>query len=314
MISDKKKLILEIILSLAGIFFLVFLFVISAPADFPLNKIITIEKGATLKEIAGKFEREKIIRYPVLFDSFIRYSGREKDVKAGKYFFKERLSLFGAARRIINGEFGIANVKITIPEGSTIKNINKIFGEAGFENFEIKDNGLEGYLFPDTYFFLIDAVSQDVVAKMTENLKMKTADLEKPISEGRRTFHQILTMASILEEEAARPEDRRIISGILWKRFDKKMLLQVDATLDYAFGKNTYELTSEDLRKDNPYNTYTRIGLPPTPISNPGLDAIIAAIYPEKSSYWYYLSDRYGNTYYAETFGEHKANRAKYLK
>ncbi len=196
----------------------------------------------------------------------------------------------------------------------TIADINRIFNDAGFKNFEIKDKEFEGYLFPDTYFFLINDTPEKVVAKMNENLKNKTADLEDAIAKSKRSFHQILTMASLIEKEAANPEDRRIISGVLWKRFDQKMPLQVDAAFVYALGKNTYELTTADLKIDSPYNTYIHRGLPPTPIDNPGLDAIQAAIFPEKTPYWYYLSDKSGNIYYSKTFAEHVQKKNQYLK
>lgn len=311
---NNQKLILKITLSAAGIFFLVFLFVISAPFNFPVNKIITIEKGATLKQIAANFKQENLIRFPILFDVLIRWTGHETDIKAGKYVFNRPFSIIGLALRLINGDYGIPAVKITIPEGSTIRDINKIFLNAGFENFEIKNKELEGYLFPDTYFFLMNNDSEEIITKMKENLETKTAKLENEIKAQNRTFRQILTMASLLEKEAPKTEDRKIISGILWKRLDKKMPLQVDATLDYALGKNTFELTADDLKTDGPYNTYTRIGLPPTPICNPGLDAILAAIHPEESPYWYYLSDKDGNIYYSKTFEEHITKKQKYLK
>jgi UPF0755 protein len=311
--NNNFKKILKIALTAAGIIFLISLFFISAPVDFPVNKIITVDKGATLKEISENFQNEKIIRYPVLFNSLVRYSGHGKDIKAGKYIFEERLSLIGLIGRLIRGESGIPSIKITIPEGSTISDIDRIFQNRGFKDFAVRNKELEGYLFPDTYLFLIEDTPDAVVAKMTENLKNKTADLEEAIKNSGRNFDQILTMASLLEKEAAKTEDRKIISGILWKRLDKKMALQVDATLDYALGKNTFELTTEDLRKDGPYNTYTRRGLPPTPICNPGLDAINAAIFPEKTAYWYYLSDKEGNLHYSKTYEEHKLNKTKYL-
>ncbi len=314
MISNKQIKIFKIAFPPIAILLLVFLFVISAPQEFPMNKIITIPKGATLKEIAANFQEEKLIRYPVLFDSLMRYSGHEKDIKAGKYIFEKRLSAIGLMQRLIIGDHGIPTIKITVPEGSTINDINRIFGNAGFENFGIKDKELEGYLFPDTYFFLADNTPIDAVTKMTENLKSKTIDLEADILKSKRNFHQILTMASLLEKEAATTKDRKMIAGILWKRIDKKMLLQVDSTLDYVLDKNTFELTTEDLKTNSPYNTYKRLGLPPTPICNPGLDAIKAALYPEQSLYWYYLSDKKGNVYYSKTFAEHVAKKQKYLR
>ena len=295
--------------------FLLSLFLISAPADFPANKIIIVEKGLTSKQVAENFEKENLVRYAVLFDTLVRYSGREKDIKAGKYLFDKKLSLFGLMRRLINAEYGVPDIKITIPEGFSIKDINRIFTDKGFENFEIKDKELEGYLFPDTYFFSVDSMPQDVVAKMMENLKSKiTPDLEKAFAENGRNFHKILTMASILEKEAATAEDRKIISGILWKRLDKKMPLQVDAAFLYFIDKNTFQLTDDDLKIDSPYNTYLYRGLPPMPIANPGLDAILAAIYPKKSPYWYYLSDKDGIVYYSETYDDHLTKKAKYLR
>ncbi len=305
--------ILKLIFSLAGILFLIFLFLISAPSDFPINKIVAVEKGTASRQVAENFYKEGFIRYPFLFDGLIRCTDNEKNIKAGKYMFAKPLSLVGLMQRLISGNYGIPSVKITIPEGSTIADINRIFSDAGFENFAIKDKGLEGYLFPDTYFFLIDAAPEEAVAKMTGNLKNQTAGLEDAISKSKRSFHQILTMASLLEEEAADSEDRKIISGILWKRFDKKMPLQVDAIFAYVINKNTYELTTEDLKTDHQYNTYIRPGLPPTSISNPGLDAIIAAVFPEKTPYWFYLSDKSGKIYYSKTFEEHIAKKQKYL-
>ena len=311
----RKVSVPKIILFSASIIFLLLVYLISAPFDFPINKIITVQEGATLKETAVYFKQERLVRSSNLFDILIRYSGHEKEIKAGKYVFSRPISSVGLTRRLIKGDYGVPAVKITIPEGSTVKNINKIFAAKGFENFEIKEDGVEGYLFPDTYFFSPGATAEEAAEKMTENLKSKiTPDLEKAILESKRTFSQILTMASLIEKEAAKTEDRRIISGILWKRFDKKMLLQVDAAFVYAIGKNTYELTAEDLKIDSPYNTYKYIGLPPTPICNPGLDAISAAIFPETPPYWYYLSDKEGNIYYGKTFEEHKINKAKHLK
>ncbi len=314
--ENKEPNPLKIILPFLVLFFLISLFLISAPYDLPGQRIIiNIEKGATLKEVATELKDGRIIRSAFLFDILTRYSGHEKDIKAGKYLFEGRYSLFTIIRRLIDGEYGVSSIKITIPEGSSLKDINRIFTDEGFENFEIKDKELEGYLFPDTYFFLIDALPQQVVAKMTENLKSKiTPDLEKAFAENGRNFHQVLTMASILEKEAAKTEDRKTISGILWKRLDKKMLLQVDAAFLYFIDKNTFQLTDDDLKTDSPYNTYRYLGLPPTPITNPGLDAILAAIFSEKSPYWYYLSDKDSNVYYSVDYDSHLVKKQKYLR
>ena len=120
-------------------------------------------------------------------------------------------------------------------------------------------------------------------------------------------------MASILEKEARKREDREIISGILWKRIEIGMALQVDAPFVYYNGKGTYNLTTKDLKTDSPYNTYTRKGLPVGPIGNPGIDSILAAIYPKSSPYLFYLSDRDGNIYYSANFEKHKKNKILYI-
>ena len=120
-------------------------------------------------------------------------------------------------------------------------------------------------------------------------------------------------MASVLEKEVRDAKDMKIVSGIFWKRIEMGMALQADSTLDYERNKTSAELTSDDLKTDSPYNTYTRSGLPPTPIDNPGLNAITAALNPTASPYLYFLTDKDGKVYYAKTFEEHKKNKAKYL-
>jgi UPF0755 protein len=120
-------------------------------------------------------------------------------------------------------------------------------------------------------------------------------------------------MASLVEEEARTLETRRTIAGILWKRLKLGMPLQVDAVFPYIIGKNTYELSIGDLALDSPYNTYKYAGLPPAPITNPGLDAMLAAVTPTDSPYLYYLSDRNGKMHYARTHDGHLANKAAYL-
>ena len=121
-------------------------------------------------------------------------------------------------------------------------------------------------------------------------------------------------MASLIEEETRTQEERPTVAGILWKRLDIDMPLQVDATFSYINGKNTFELTLDDIADDtSPYNTYAHKGLPPGPISNPGLDSIVAALYPKENPYLYYLADLSGTTHYSRTFDEHKEKKFRYL-
>jgi UPF0755 protein len=161
---------------------------------------------------------------------------------------------------------------------------------------------------------LYDISPDDVVKTLNNNFLLKIKPLESDIKKTKRTLDQIINMASIVEEEGKDYLSKQMIAGILWKRLDIKMPLQVDAVFRYWNGKHSFTLTTEDLREDSPYNTYTRIGLPPTPITNPGLDSIKATIYPKKSNYLYYLTGKDGKMHYAVTHDEHVINKEKYLR
>ena len=142
----------------------------------------------------------------------------------------------------------------------------------------------------------------------------KIAIIQDDIDLSTRNMKDIIIMASILEKEASNDIDRKIISGILWKRIDTNMPLQVDVPFYYSLNKTSSQLTTENLRADSPYNTYTRKGLPIGPITNPGLASIEASLHPQLSKYWYFLSDKSGTMHYAITHDDHVANKAKYLK
>ncbi len=209
-------------------------------------------------------------------------------------------------------------ITVTVPEGYTVRQIGKLladshlFSEEAFVGSALSE---EGYLFPDTYRFYKDATPEEVIQKMKENFERKlTPEIRAEILHQKHTLADGIIMASIVEEEAQTLEDKKIIAGILWKRIKERIGLQVDATLTYLLGKTSAELTESDLRLDSPYNTYKYRGLPKGPISNPGLDTILATVYPTPSSYYYYLSDKDGVMHYAKTFEEHKQNKFKYLR
>lgn len=287
------------------LFFGIVLFYLLPPVSFPVNQIIPIEKGETLNEVAERFERENLVKSSFLFETVGWFLRTEKEVKAGEYFFEKPLSAVELMKKIA-GKGPTEFVKVTVPEGSTTKDIEEIFEKLGFENFYIENKNLEGYLFPDTYFVPIDVTSEQMVKIMSENFEKKTTSEMKN--------KDVIIMASLLEKEAATEEDRKIISGILWKRLEEGMPLQVDAVFPYIIGKYSLQLTTEDLKIDSPYNTYLYKGLPVGPIANPGLESIKAALEPEESLYWYYLSDKEGNVYYSTTYDQHLTKKKKYLK
>ena len=209
-------------------------------------------------------------------------------------------------------------VTATIPEGLSVRQIGEILENAELftkEEFIKIAQKEEGYLFPDTYRFYKDAEPEDIIARMKENFNKKiTPDILEEIRKFKKELSEIIIMASILEEEVSAAEDRKIVAGILWKRLDRGIGLNVDAALTYILGRASHELTVSDLKYDSPYNTYRYRGLPPAPISNPGLEAIFAATRPAASPYFYYLTDKEGTMHYAKTLEEHALNKRKYLR
>jgi UPF0755 protein len=178
-----------------------------------------------------------------------------------------------------------------------------------------KSLNLEGYIFPDSYKIRKEETIEDIINKTLQNFDKKvTPELRQEIEKQNKTIFEIITMASLLEKEVKTLEDKKIVSGILWKRLENNMPLQVDATISFITGKKDANISIEETKIDSPYNTYKYKGLPLGPISNPGLESIIAAIYPESSDYWYYLSTPEGETVFSKTLEEHNIAKAKYLK
>ncbi len=290
----------------------------TAPKNFPTNVFVHVEKNTSLSHIARDLKDNNVIRSAVLFRAFVTILGGEHSISQGDYFFRERLSSLRVARRVTQADFGLTPIKITFPEGTTVKDMARIL-TLQLPNFNTPlfvklTQGKEGYLFPDTYFFYPNVTPVEVVETMEHNFAEKLRPLETDIEKLDKPLKDIIIMASIVEEEGKSPESRRLIAGILWKRLKDGMLLQVDAPFSYIIGKSSSDLNLQDLKIDSPYNTYLHKGLPLGPISNPGIDSIRATIMPVYSPYYYFLSDAKGEMHYATTLTEHVANKKKYLK
>ncbi|KKU58624.1 MAG: Aminodeoxychorismate lyase [Parcubacteria group bacterium GW2011_GWA2_47_12] len=309
------------LLTTVGALFVVFVFVQAfynrPPLDFPLETFLTIEKGTPLQTIASDFEKRRIVRSAFWLKSFVTLRGGSGGAIAGDYFFKGRASALRIAERLVRGEYGLEETKVVIPEGLTNKEMAAIFARAlpkfSAREFLALAAQKEGYLFPDTYQFLPNVSADIVIIAMEKNFNKKMSELESLVQISKKPLKDVVVMASLLEKEARTTDARRRISGILWKRLRLGMPLQVDAVFPYIFEGKLYDLTDGDLMTDSPYNTYKYKGLPPGAISNPGLDALRAAITPIDTQYLYYLSDKEGEMHYAKTHNEHLANRAKYL-
>jgi UPF0755 protein len=288
---------------------------IQPPADYPTGGTISAPEGARVDEVAHSLSEIGAIRSPELFSLLVRLMSPEHGVIASTYALPTSENVFSLAQRFVDGTTGIEAIRVTIPEGLNSGQIGDLLSER-IEDFDSEEFTLlakpeEGYLFPDTYYFLPDTSPRTAVDVMRNNFNSVVGEIEEEIRASGLSIHEIVTMASLLEEEARRPETRKIVAGILWKRIEIGMPLQVDAVFGYILGKNGYAPNFDDLEVESPYNTYLNRGLPPGPISNPGLVSIEAALYPTETDYLYYLTGADGLMYYAKTFEQHKANRSK---
>ena len=319
-LQKSPKIGLRIKLATFGFIALSFLYFsfIFSPNDFPVGSIIRIEEGMTLNQVADYLEEKKVIKSPIFFSKLAQLIMSDREVLAGDYFFEERCSTVKVLWRVTSGIYGITPVKIMFVEGLNIYDMAELLSDK-FPRFDKEEfieiaQEEEGFLFPDTYYFLPSVTPQAVVATMKDNFHKKIEKISEQINDfNQKSLDEVVIMASILEKEARTLESKRMIAGILWKRIKINMPLQVDAVFPYIIGKNTYQLSLADLKVDSPYNTYTNKGLPIGPIANPSLWSLLAAVTPIESNYLFYLSDRSGGMHYAVDFEQHKSNKRLYL-
>jgi UPF0755 protein len=273
---------------------------------------VKVVEGEDLGTLASDLKAKGVITSANLFKVYAKALGYSKSIIPGAYLFKSPTGIAFTISRFTRGDFGIPLIKITFPEGFTLEQITArleanlpLFDKNKFARFA---SSSEGYLFPETYFFMPGVDEKKIYTSMILMFKSKTEKLW-----GATTTEEekdsIVKMASIIEKEVRNPEDMKVVSGIFWKRIKLGMPLQADSTLAYERNKTSAELTLDDLKLDTTYNSYTRKGLPPTAIDNPGLNAIDAAANPIDSKYLYFLTGKDGKVYYAKTLAEHVANK-----
>ena len=312
-----------------------------SPAKDAATVPFVVEKDQNAGMVAYNLHDKGLIDSAFLFRQYVKFSSTEASIEPGTFELRKGMNFAGIVR--ILSQASVAEVRVTIPEGFTIKqigerviaalpNISKNDWDAsvasdspvGTVSAFVSQNkpagvDLEGYLFPDTYRFYATATAEDVVAKMLGEMSDKLSEsLVKDANgmslPGAMTPHEVLTLASIVEREVRDPKDMKDVADIFLKRLKMGMPLQADSTIAYYLGKTSAEMTLDDLKKDEPFNTYTRAGLPPGPISNPGLNAIDAVTHPTSNPYLYFLTASDGTVVYAATFDEHIANKNRYLR
>lgn len=299
------------------------------PITFKVNEDTTV--GA----LCERLEEDGVIEYSSMFKLYVTVAKKDRNVMAGEYDLSPSMDYAQIAMVLRNAD-NTQTVNVTIPEGYTVAQIKKTLIEKkvgiesvldeALQNYPYKhtfladqqppeENWLEGYLFPDTYTFVMnteDAV-HDVVNKMLNRFDdMYDEKIQQGAEELGLTVHEIVTIASLIEREARAEEEFATISGVIHNRLNNPSQfsrLQIDATVQYAVGHKA-ALTSEDLEIDSPYNTYLYPGLPPGPICCPGYTALYAATHPENHNYFYYVAQADGTHLFANSYDQHQNNIA----
>src|SRR3989344_1436539 len=273
-------------------------------------------RGEGASDIAAKLHKDNIITSKFSFVTYAAITGAFRNLKPGLYALPVG-NIPGIVRALTKGPQDVA---VTLYPGMSVSEMDKKLYESGvirrheLEKFAIEEK-LEGFLMPDTYHFHQQSDVSVVVEKMRENFNAETRELFANMSE--KEITRIVTIASLIEKEVSRVDDRRIVSGIIYKRLYNEYPLQIDASVAYGACEGVYTacetFSADSFKKDTPYNTYTRTGLPPHPIANPSVDAIKAALNPTQTDYYFYLTDRAtGTTHFSATFEEHSKKRAQY--
>lgn len=281
-------------------------------------KIFVIEQGQGVRAIARNLKEEKLIKDQIVFFLLTKKLGLDSKIQAGDYRLFPSMSALEIANELTHGTL---DIWITIPEGQRGLEIADTLKEK-MPNYDPSWNEIleenEGYLFPDTYLVPRDADINTIISIFKNNFQTKY-DSVKSLKTNNLSDTQTLVLASLVEREAMLEEDRPLVASVIYNRLSIGMKLDIDATLQYALGYQEDEkrwwkkgLTNEDKKLNSPYNTYTNPGLPPAPISNPGLSAISAALNPAKTDYLYYITDQNGKNRYATNLEGHSANIEKY--
>lgn len=302
---------------------------------------VTIEKGMGSSQIADLLEQKGIIKHGLFFKGYLKWVHEGSSFKAGTYNVSPGDTYDTLISRMNAGDVvKEETVVFTIPEGYTADQVADKLAAAWNQKAEVFlkliDSGegleavsalgipenkelrhrLEGYLFPETYELAKDSTPQEVIEAMLEQLSKKLDTIPEwkaKLANRGLSLHELLTVASLVEREVVVDSERPLVAGVIYNRLDKGQKLEIDATVQYLLDKQKERLYEKDLKVDSPYNTYRNEGLPPGPISSPGLASIEAALTPEASEYYFYVTKKDGSQghLFAKTYKEHLANIEK---
>lgn len=269
---------------------------------------VEVVKGDTLSDVAGRLEAAGVIESAFAFELRARYEGYGTEIMTGRYTFEPGQDSDVIFRKLAAGK-AAPTIAVTIPEGLTIGETARTvasntpvsaaafqkaarttdYGYAFLENPKIRTT--EGYLFPARYDFEEDVTAGQIVDRLLGQYLLETESLDIGEAKGRLDLseHELVTVASLIEKEAATPGEKPLVASVIYNRMNRDMPLQIDATIQYALDQPKANLSLDDLKVDSPYNTYENRGLPPGPICSPGRESIEAALNPEKTNYVYYV-------------------------
>lgn len=301
--------------------------------------IFVIEEGESVDQIASNLKQAGLLKDALVFKVHLYITKKGDKLQAGSYSLNKTMDAKDITAIISGGEVMTDETRVTIVEGLKAEEIADQLAEEDLVDADrfmklvathdsrdfLPENayvflggrpvyaGMEGYLFPDTYMFFGEATEEEIIEKMLDNFGLKLSeDLMQEISNQGKTVHEIVTLASVVEKEARKTEDRKILAGIFYNRLEIGMALQSDATVNYITGKSTIQPTFDDLEVESKYNTYKYPGLPPGPICNPSLDAIEAVIYPVETDNMYFITKPDGSSDFSETYEQHLEKKYEY--
>ena len=302
------------------------------PSQTASTKVIFIKKGSHLKKVSEVLEQEGIIKHRQIFVFLTTILGKKTKVKAGEYEFHTPMLPLEVLDALVKGQ--VKRHLVTIPEGYTLSQVAQVLesldlvekkgflqkasspafiNALGFS--QLAGPTLEGFLFPDTYHLFREMDPEEVIQTMVYQFKKVFGpDLVHRASELGFSEREAVILASIIEKETPLPEEKPLISAVFHNRLKKKIPLQSDPTVIYGIKNFNGNLTKEDLMKPTPYNTYLMVGLPPTPICNPGKESLLAAIHPAPVPYLYFVSKNDGSHYFSSEIEEHNRSVWKYQK
>jgi len=321
----KNIFLAALFLSLSIIVFVGFLFgFVSTPFHRRSGTVeLKVNRGESFSSVVGRLKENGVISHKKIFTLWARLWSLDKKIHWGIYRFELPMAPRKVLNRMVLGQ-GIFH-RITIPEGLTLTEIASLLEREGLGNkerflkeagnpellslFGLEGKGVEGYLFPNTYYFPPSAGERDVIVAMMDHFYERfTPLMEEHAKKLGLSQHDVLTLASLIEKETGDEAERPLVSAVFHNRLKDRIPLQSDPTVIYGMKNFKGNLTRRDLRNRSPYNTYLIQGLPPGPICNPGHSSLWAALFPAEVSYLYFVSKNDGTHVFSETIGEH--NRA----